>query len=158
MTQVWACARSLAATCAISVDFSSSGYLDVSVPRVVLCRPISFGRRWRGVARAGLPHSEICGSRAECASPQLIAADHVLHRLPVPRHPPCALSIFHPLRNRSLPKDRTYLSDTLAFLEKIFNELYELDMFGSYILLRSCFRIVCVSNATPCIGRPYALA
>ena len=31
---VWAGALSLAATRAISVDFSSSGYLDVSVPRV----------------------------------------------------------------------------------------------------------------------------
>ncbi len=31
---VWALARSLATTCAITVVFSSSGYLDVSVPRV----------------------------------------------------------------------------------------------------------------------------
>ena len=31
---VWAPARSLATTCAITVVFSSSGYLDVSVPRV----------------------------------------------------------------------------------------------------------------------------
>ena len=37
---VWALARSLAATGAISFDFSSSGYLDVSVPPVVLRRPI----------------------------------------------------------------------------------------------------------------------
>ena len=41
---------------------------------------------------AGFPHSEICGSQAICASPQLIAAYHVLHRLLTPRHPPCALS------------------------------------------------------------------
>ena len=34
-SQVWARALSLAATRAISVDFSSSGYLDVSVPPVV---------------------------------------------------------------------------------------------------------------------------
>ncbi len=33
---VWALARSLATTCAITVVFSSSGYLDVSVPRVRL--------------------------------------------------------------------------------------------------------------------------
>ena len=38
--RVWAGALSLAATRAISVDFSSSGYLDVSVPRVVLACPI----------------------------------------------------------------------------------------------------------------------
>ncbi len=31
---VWALARSLATTCAITIVFSSSGYLDVSVPRV----------------------------------------------------------------------------------------------------------------------------
>ena len=42
----------------------------------------------------GFSHSEICGSKAVCASPQLIAACHVLHRLPVPRHPPYALKIF----------------------------------------------------------------
>ena len=29
---------------------------------------------------------------APCSSPRLIAALHVLHRLPVPRHPSCALS------------------------------------------------------------------
>src|SRR6201988_4538903 len=40
----------------------------------------------------GFPHSEICGSKDACSSPQLIAAVHVLHRLEVPRHPPCALS------------------------------------------------------------------
>ena len=39
----------------------------------------------------GFPHSEICGSKDICSSPQLIAACHVLLRLPVPRHPPCAL-------------------------------------------------------------------
>ena len=41
---------------------------------------------------AGLPHSDIGGSRAACASPPLFAACHVFHRLPEPRHPPCALS------------------------------------------------------------------
>jgi hypothetical protein len=40
----------------------------------------------------GFPHSEICGSKIECISPQLIAAYHVLHRLEVPRHSPYALS------------------------------------------------------------------
>ena len=37
------------------------------------------------------PHSEICGSMLICSSPQLIAACHVLHRLLMPRHSPCAL-------------------------------------------------------------------
>ena len=39
------------------------------------------------------PHSDICGLSLICSSPQLFAACHVLHRLPVPRHSPCAL--FH---------------------------------------------------------------
>ena len=37
---------------------------------------------------AGLPHSETRGSRAACASPRIIAACRVLHRLAEPRHPP----------------------------------------------------------------------
>ena len=41
---------------------------------------------------AGLPHSEIPGSKPVCGSPRLIAAYHVLHRLSAPRHPPCTLS------------------------------------------------------------------
>ena len=50
----------------------------------------------------GLSHSETRGSKAICASPRLIAAYHVLHRLREPRHPPCALSYF-----RTVPPRRT---------------------------------------------------
>ena len=39
----------------------------------------------------GFLHSEIRGSMDICSSPRLIAAYRVLHRLPVPRHSPCAL-------------------------------------------------------------------
>ena len=39
----------------------------------------------------GFPHSEIAGSMLSCSSPKLSAAYHVFHRLPVPRHSPCAL-------------------------------------------------------------------
>ena len=39
----------------------------------------------------GLLHSDIRGSRLICSSPRLFAAYHVFLRLPVPRHPPCAL-------------------------------------------------------------------
>ncbi len=41
---------------------------------------------------AGFPHSDTPGSKLVCSSPRLIAAYRVLHRLLVPRHPPCALS------------------------------------------------------------------
>ena len=50
-----------------------------------------FMRRYIRITVCGFPHSEICGSSDICSSPQLIAACHVLLRLPVPRHPPYAL-------------------------------------------------------------------
>ena len=89
-TLVWALPISLAATLGIDVSFSSSGYLDVSVPRV------PFMHLWiqcmmTEVCSAGFPHSEIAGSMDICSSPTLIAAYHVFRRLSVPRHPPCAL-------------------------------------------------------------------
>ena len=59
------------------------------------------------------PHSEISGSMLICSSPKLIAAYHVFHRLPVPRHSPCALvrltfqtfswNIWYPLDSLLLP-------------------------------------------------------
>ena len=82
--------RSLATTSGISVDFSSSPYLDVSVqavPHMYLCIQYMLTE----YCSAGFPHSEISGSKAVCASPKLIAACHVLHRLLMPRHSPCAL-------------------------------------------------------------------
>ena len=90
-TTVWPLSISLAATLEIDVSFSSSGYLDVSVHRV------PFHTLWIGVwihevFSCGFPHSDICGSRDICSSPQLFAAYHVFRRLLVPRHPPCALS------------------------------------------------------------------
>ena len=88
---VWALPRSLAATYGIDVSFSSSGYLDVSVHRV----PSVWLWIHHTVAEgfsAGFPHSDISGSMDICSSPKLFAAYHVLHRLSVPRHPPCALN------------------------------------------------------------------
>ena len=87
---VWALPRSLAATYGIDVSFSSSGYLDVSVHRVPL-HTLWIGVWMIRVLRTGFPHSDICGSRIICISPQLFAAYHVFLRLLVPRHPPCAL-------------------------------------------------------------------
>ena len=75
----------------------------------------------------GFPHSEICGSKIICISPQLIAAYHVFHRLPVPRHSPCALvrltfqtffqNIWYPLDSLLLP---TKIIVTLPFEIAIF--------------------------------------
>ena len=44
----------------------------------------------------GLPHSEISGSKTACVSPELIAACRVLLRLPPPRHPPYARTVWTP--------------------------------------------------------------
>ena len=87
---VWALPISLAATLGIDVSFSSSGYLDVSVHRVPF-HTLWIGVWMTGVLPAGFPHSDICGSKIICISPQLFAAYHVFLRLLVPRHPPCAL-------------------------------------------------------------------
>ena len=89
-TTVWALPRSLAATYGIDVSFSSSGYLDVSVPRVP-SHALWIGAWVLEVCSSGFPHSDIRGSMDICSSPRLFAAYHVLLRLPVPRHPPCAL-------------------------------------------------------------------
>ena len=70
--------------------FSSSGYLDVSVHRVP-GHTLWIHHAVTRVFLAGSPHSDICGSWDICSSPQLFAAYHVLLRLLVPRHPPCAL-------------------------------------------------------------------
>ena len=88
---VWPLSRSLAATRKIDVSFSSSGYLDVSVPRVTFSMTILFIIGYLSITLSEFPHSDICGSTDICSFPQLFAACHVLRRLPVPRHPPCAL-------------------------------------------------------------------
>ena len=90
-TLVWALPVSLAATSRITVVFSSSGYLDVSVHRVpfhTLCIYV-----WiLEVCSSRFPHSDIDGSLRICQSPSLFAAYHVFRRLLVPRHPPYALN------------------------------------------------------------------
>src|SRR5580700_10337617 len=63
--------------------------------------------------RIGFPHSEIPGSMPTCGSPRLIAACHVLHRLLLPRHPPCALS--------SLTTKFTQLTSTLRLIRCLVN-------------------------------------
>ena len=90
-SSVWPLPISLAATLGIDLSFSSCPYLDVSVqgvPHATLWIHVTLTE----VYSAGFPHSDICGSKVICTSPQLFAAYHVLHRLLVPRHPPYALS------------------------------------------------------------------
>jgi hypothetical protein len=91
----WPGPRSLATTSGVSVDVLSSGYLDVSVPRVSLKPPILFrdlipsfdngnpkprgsglseAKPRNSVIEGGFPHSEIHGSTLLRSSPWLIAA------------------------------------------------------------------------------------
>ena len=102
---VWALPLSLATTRGITVVFFSCGYLDVSVPRVRL----TLQRDVTGTGD-GFPHSDIRGSSRICRSPRLFAAYHVLRRLPVPRHPPCAL-----LRLTTIPHMLAYICGSVAF-------------------------------------------
>ena len=57
------------------------------------CPPYTyvFSVRCMRINTYGFPHSDIPGSKPICGSPRLFAACHVLHRLLVPRHSPCAL-------------------------------------------------------------------
>ena len=57
--------------------------------------PQSNNRCWMtGLQPAGLPHSDIPGSKLAYSSPGLFAVRHVLHRHLVRRHPPYALFAF----------------------------------------------------------------
>ena len=90
LPSVWPLPLSLAATYGISFDYSSSAYLDVSVRRVPLLT-LCIHARITDSSSAWFPNSDICGSILICSSPQLFAACHVLLRLLMPRHSPCAL-------------------------------------------------------------------
>src|SRR5690606_7784676 len=89
---VWAVPVSLAATQGIAFAFSSSRYLDVSVPWVCLRMCYEFTHGYCPITGSGFPHSEISGSKLTYSSPEHIGVSAVLLRLLVPRHPPCALS------------------------------------------------------------------
>ena len=86
---VWLCSVSLAATQEIAFAFSSSRYLDVSVPGSVfltLCIQIRilYHYVWWFPPFGNL-------NKAYLQLPKHIGVSPVLHRLLVSRHPPCAL-------------------------------------------------------------------
>jgi hypothetical protein len=91
---VWADPLSLAATHGVSVDFLSSSYLDVSV-RWVDFDGLCIHPPMTPSGCPVTPGFPIRTSPDQCAfdhSPGLFAAYHVLHRLSMPRHPPCTLN------------------------------------------------------------------
>ena len=65
----------------------------------------------------GFPHSEISGSLRTYRSPKLFVVRHVLLRLLVPRHSPCALFYLTLLKNSLLGRSsQSVLFDCLGFL------------------------------------------
>ena len=77
LSPVWPLPRSLA----LLRCFSSGGSPHIPIWFSIWCIKVTL---------CGFLHSEICGSKFAYNSPQLIAVNHVLHRLPMPRHSPCA--------------------------------------------------------------------
>ena len=85
------CSVSLAATQEIAFAFSSSRYLDVSVPWVCLPYPMYSDKDTIPLRMVGFPFGNL-RIKAYLQLPKHIGVSPVLHRLLVSRHPPCALS------------------------------------------------------------------
>jgi hypothetical protein len=83
--------------------------------------------------RGGFSHSEICGSKVLGTSPQLIAAWHVLHRLPSPRHPPDTLKILDVCLFISA------FSNVLCVCEHMNTRSYCVVLLTSYLLFQRFF-------------------
>src|SRR5690606_38185522 len=65
------------------------------------------------IKNSGFPHSEIFGSTLAYSSPKHIGVSPVLHRLLVPRHPPCALNnliVIQKISGESLRQLRSFTS------------------------------------------------
>ena len=117
---VWPLPRSLATTDGISVDVFSSPYLDVSVqavPHAYLLIQYTLMR----YCRTGFPHSDISGSKLICSSPKLFAAYHVLRRLLMPRHSPCALLCLTSSRHTSYRSPLSKLTGSFTSLPLLSN-------------------------------------
>ena len=67
-------------------------------------------RRIHRYCLCGFPHSDIPGSMDICSSPRLFAACHVLLRLLMPRHSPCALSSLTYRRSHSDLSENSWFS------------------------------------------------
>ena len=132
LLSVWPLSLSLATTREISVDFSSSGYLDVSVPRVPLVN-LSIQLTIYDSSSYVFPHSDICGSMLICSSPQLFAACHVLLRLLMPRHSPYALlclNFYKKSFKRLTERTQLYLK-----VSSTMNNLFKVENMRAYFLL-----------------------
>ena len=141
---VWPLPLSLATTRGISVDVFSSPYLDVSVQAVPF-RNLWIQLRMTAFYAAGFPHSEISGSMRMCRSPELIAACHVLLRLLMPRHSPCALLrlIYWFSRIMQAPFGYSRLSKLLL---PMFHNCFKLYLLVPCLSLLSLFSFQCAGR------------
>ena len=89
---VWANPVSLAATQGIAFAFSSSGYLDVSVPRVCLLISYEFRYGYHSITSGGFPPFGNLRIKACLQLPEAYRCSSRPSSALVPRHPPCALS------------------------------------------------------------------
>ena len=93
------------------------------------------------------PHSDISGSTLICSSPKLFAACHVLRRLLMPRHSPCALisltfieqSLFYLvlLNYAGSTKEVTEIVFTLNFL-KVFPQSFRFLNIIFFLMMSLC--------------------
>ena len=123
---VWALSASLAATREIDLSFSSCSYLDVSV-HCVLPQPAIYSPLGNASACIGFPHSDISGSLRTYRSPKPFVVRHVLLRLIVPRHSPCAL---------------LYLTLLKILSRSLFSNLFSFDCFSVFLGLYSVFNVL----------------
>ncbi len=111
------------------------------------------------------PHSDICGSRLICSSPQLFAACHVLLRRLMPRHPPYALICFVfrdtsvspcPCSNVSFLQD-SFLANIVRSMSPYYSTLFALLVSLFVFVLCSCqCAIPRKKNISPVLPIPYA--
>ena len=100
------------------------------------------------IPSCGLLHSDICGSMLAYSSPQLFAVNHVLLRLPMPRHPLYALLCFTICSLLVLL--RIFASYSVVFLPDISS--FHLHVFSTFVvsLAFAFFMIFCFQAAFLC--------
>ena len=130
---VWALPISLAATHGIDFSFFSSRYLDVSLP-------------WVGHVYLCIQHTLIRESRDQysfVSYPKLFADFHALHRLLMPRHPPCALSnLTTEISNSHKPQPHRFRNETELLKSKNQRPRFDLPRISTQLLSRiSIFRL-----------------
>ena len=120
--------------------------VDESIDMVFLCQPNNptfptycylIHSTLIRYCRTGFPHSDISGSMLICSSPKLFAACHVLHRLLMPRHSPCALISLTSSQQTSYPspcRRRQVSSIPLLLLFKS-KPAFRFEISGSQIII-----------------------